>query len=83
MCGVGDIDVVESNESIDDGTNDFENNDVHVGQGSFSIPSGNNELADSDGTEKGDDVRDSNVALEDCSRDKAQGGSEVVLDEDF
>jgi len=31
MCGVGDIDVVESNESIDDGTNDFENNDVHVG----------------------------------------------------
>jgi hypothetical protein len=83
MFGVGGIDDVEKNESIDDGTNDFKYNGEGVGLGNFSIPSENNGLADNDDTEKDDDVRDNNVVSEDCSRDKAHGGSEVVLGEDF
>jgi hypothetical protein len=62
MSGVDDIDDVESNESIDDGTNDFKNNDVNAKSGSFFVPGGNNVAADRDDTDTGDDVRDSGVA---------------------
>ncbi len=62
MSGVDDIDDVESNESIDDGTNDFKNNDVNAKSGSFFVPGGNNVPADRDDTDTGDDDRDSGVA---------------------
>jgi hypothetical protein len=62
MSGVDDIDDVGSNESIDDETNDFKNNDVNAKSGSFFVPNGNNVPADSDDTNTGDDVRDNGVA---------------------
>jgi hypothetical protein len=80
---VGGIDDAKSNVKNDDETNGFKHNDVSVGLGSFSSLNADNEVVDSDDTEKGDDVRDSSVELEDYSRDKAQGGSEAVLGYDF
>ena len=82
MSGVDDIDDVESNVSIDDGTNDFKNNDVNAKSESFSVISGNNVLADRDDTDTGEDVRDNGVAQEDCSKGNVLGDSEAVLGDD-
>jgi hypothetical protein len=61
MSDVGGIDDVEINESIDDGTNDFKNNDVYAESGSFFVLSGKNVPVDSDDTNTGDDVHDNGV----------------------